>query len=731
MVVRAGAIAGLVLAVAPLSLYAQSQAVADVQLTPHEVALSVGDRRPLFAAAYDAQGKILSAAVIQYLSSDTTIVTVTQDGTVTGRAAGSAQVQAVAGGRRDSASVTVAGVAPATPPAPEPAGPTITAIVLTPAALQLLPLEPARLIAHVTTPDSTTPAVLPRLTWRSGDSHIAAVDRDGVVVGIAPGVTTITVSAAGGVSGTVAVQVDTAVFTTLEQKAFSPGGTDTLYATVPSQGGRHLTAGLTWSSLDTSVVQMAPGGVVHAREPGQTDILVRGYGMTGRIHALVHQPIVTFNIAPRASEGVIEVPITTARHFEAQGLDAGGNVVADAPITYEVGDTAVVQFSASTGTLTARKIGQTTLTARLTGFQPAVWTVRVVPVKVALDRHRIAVGVGDRIQLAARLVDSSGAIVPGVSGPVTWTSARSDVASVSAGAISASSLGYTRVRASTPWGTADTVDVYVTGDFLLSSDRAARGGVGIYQVRFADPAAFAPVLTDTSTNLDAQWSPDRTRIAFASNRGGTFDLWIMNADGTGLTRVTSAPGDETEPVWTPDGKRLVYTAATNGQTQIASIGTDGSDPVTLTAAAGGNRQPAVSPDGRIIAFSSARGGNYDIYQMGIDGSDPRRITNTKERDQSPHFFANGDLLYATDRPRGGTYIVKQSGVSRTVLAETDDAVVALSLSSDGRRYLYLAGRQADKGPKVEYRLVTQRTGNPPEPVIVPLGPGEQVATPSF
>ena len=36
-------------------------------------------------------------------------------------------------------------------------------------------------------------------------------------------------------------------------------------------------------------------------------------------------------------------------------------------------------------------------------------------------------------------------------------------------------------------------------------------------------------------NERPRWSPDSKRIAFISNRGGSSQIWIMNADGTGVT----------------------------------------------------------------------------------------------------------------------------------------------------------------------------------------------------
>ena len=37
------------------------------------------------------------------------------------------------------------------------------------------------------------------------------------------------------------------------------------------------------------------------------------------------------------------------------------------------------------------------------------------------------------------------------------------------------------------------------------------------------------------------WSPDGRKIAFVSNRTGTFEIYSMNADGTHVTQITHGP----------------------------------------------------------------------------------------------------------------------------------------------------------------------------------------------
>ncbi len=59
----------------------------------------------------------------------------------------------------------------------------------------------------------------------------------------------------------------------------------------------------------------------------------------------------------------------------------------------------------------------------------------------------------------------------------------------------------------------------------------------------------------------ARPSPTRDEIAFVSDRGGSFDVYLAGLDGSGLRALTSwADRDALAPRWSPDGERLVVTA---------------------------------------------------------------------------------------------------------------------------------------------------------------------------
>jgi uncharacterized protein YjdB len=705
---------------------ATAQTVKELQVTPETMTLTVGQKQPIFAAAYDRQGSLIPSAKFIFRSSDTTIASVSREGVVHGIGPGLAKIEARLQGKHASLAVLVNGSAGS------PAGGTANSLLtLDPAAILLLPGESIRITALALREDGT-PLPAGRIAWKSLKPEIATVDTGGVVTGVAAGKSIVQAGTAGGLMATAPVDVEPAeIALSASAKTLGPDEVDTLHVHVPSQNNREIHDGIQWESSDTSVATVGPDGVVRAVAPGRTEIVARGFGQERHTPVAVHRLPQTLVISPKPGAEALLIPLRATRKFSAVAEAADSTPIPEVRVAWEVGDTTIAGFDRATGTLIARATGPTTLTARLRGFEAVVWNIQIVPGVLALDRGRIGLGIGERATLGAVLLQDDGTPI-GPADAIEWKSSRPEVAAVTAGEVRGVGPGHAQVAATAPWGKTVDADVFVTADLIVASDRA--GSFGLYQVRASGSDTLVPLVVDGGGNVQGRLSPDRTRLVYSSTRSGSYDLYVADADGRNGRRITVDPGSEGEPVWTPDGSRIIYTSSPRGVVpQLMSVKADGTDPRPLTNSAGGNRLADISPDGQRIAFVSTRDGNSEIYEMGIEGGEAHRLTKTGERESSPHYLPNGDLIFVVERGNSARVMRLAAGTgSPQALLQIDKPVVALAVSRDGERIAYVAGKLSEPGKnRSQLTLRIQALAAGSTPLIVPLHPGEQVLSPAF
>ncbi|HEV2757688.1 MAG TPA: hypothetical protein VG318_18155 [Actinomycetota bacterium] len=146
-------------------------------------------------------------------------------------------------------------------------------------------------------------------------------------------------------------------------------------------------------------------------------------------------------------------------------------------------------------------------------------------------------------------------------------------------------------------------------------------------------AAMAVLLAAPAPAAPAQEAPGGL-IAFASDRDGDAEIFVMNADGTDVRQITHNEVADHSPDWAPDGRRIVFVHETgdfNVDLHIVDT-TTGEERVFTSWRNWYESDPAWSPDGRWIAFASrhpdADGG--DIEAVRIDRRRGRLIATQQE-----------------------------------------------------------------------------------------------------
>lgn len=163
---------------------------------------------------------------------------------------------------------------------------------------------------------------------------------------------------------------------------------------------------------------------------------------------------------------------------------------------------------------------------------------------------------------------------------------------------------------------------------VLAVALIAAGALLIYHR--AQPAQSPPqralsrVTFDSGLQFGVTWSPDAAFIAYSSDRGGKFDVWVQQVGSGNPVRVTTRPGHNWQPSWSPDGKQIAFRSEGDG------------GGLFLVPALGGPERkitsfgyrPRWSPDGSQILFQTTFlqvGSLWTLYVVGLDGSPPREV----------------------------------------------------------------------------------------------------------
>ncbi len=196
---------------------------------------------------------------------------------------------------------------------------------------------------------------------------------------------------------------------------------------------------------------------------------------------------------------------------------------------------------------------------------------------------------------------------------------------------------------------------------------STRGGGGHWDIYSVDAAGSNPIrLSDNSLGSDAAaaWSPDGTHIAFTSDRDGNEEIYVMDADGSNPVNLTNHARFDRLPAWSPDATHIAFASVRDDNYEIYVMDADGSNPVNLTNNLSADTYPAWSPDGTRIAFIRYRDDNYqDIYVMDSDGSNPTRLTDSANMKEWPRWSPDGThIAFHTDRDGNAEiYVMEADG----------------------------------------------------------------------
>lgn len=226
------------------------------------------------------------------------------------------------------------------------------------------------------------------------------------------------------------------------------------------------------------------------------------------------------------------------------------------------------------------------------------------------------------------------------------------------------------------------------------------------------------------------------QIAFASDRSGEPQIWVMNGDGSELRQITDEPSGACQPDWSPDGTRIVFTSPCDRYKEeysgsslfLVTVDTLAVEPMPLPP--GGGYDPAWSPDGNQIAFTTPRQNRPNIWIYDLVERNAFSVTQGVTTAFMPVWSPDSETIMFITNRIGPTqiWVMDSDGSDPDIFSRSDDlknvdpawsplgeliAWTQNSTSGGGPPWLQASSWQGG-GPErgfIEYR-VTETNRNP-------------------
>ncbi len=215
--------------------------------------------------------------------------------------------------------------------------------------------------------------------------------------------------------------------------------------------------------------------------------------------------------------------------------------------------------------------------------------------------------------------------------------------------------------------------------------------------------------TNEGACFDPSVSPDGKWLAFATTQFTLKpDIYIKPINATAITQITHSPASDLQPTFSPDSKKIAFCSDRTGSWDIFVVDINGRNLQQLTDDPAPEMHPSFSPDGTKIAYSrfNVKTHQWEIWLLYLDNPGKRKFLAAG---LFPSFSPKSEtIVYQRAKQRGTKWFSiwtitlgsdDQPSMPTEVVSAPDRALIGPNWSPDGTKLVYCAVQPmaADRG----------------------------------
>lgn len=200
---------------------------------------------------------------------------------------------------------------------------------------------------------------------------------------------------------------------------------------------------------------------------------------------------------------------------------------------------------------------------------------------------------------------------------------------------------------------------------------------------------------DTTSPAGPELAPDGRRVAWYRQVQGNSDAWLMDVSRGVESRLTFGSSSDVAPLWSPDGSRVVFASSRSGNFDLVEHPAGGAgDERTLLSTRDAKYPLSWSADGRLLLYRNvnAKTERQDLWVLPLTGDkSPFPVVQTNFDETEGQFSPDGRwLAYVSNQSRRFEVMVRPFPEAGETVQVSATGGSQVRWRPDGKELYYIA-----------------------------------------